>query len=650
MVRAAKIGGAVALALAVAIGTILVLPMLPKTVDDAWISFRYAANVADGLGLVWDAAPPAVEGYSNLTWTLLVALGLALGAPLLPWVYGWSLALFAGTIVATAGCVRAAGGSRVAGVGAALLVATSAVMRPWLVTGLESPLMAFLITAGTWRLLVEVRAATVVTEAPTRLPRAPLSALLWGLVAVTRPEGALYLLVPAVAWLGVWLRARPRPRLADRRVAIMFALLLVPLTAQFVHRFVLYDALFANTGAAKLVWGQDAIRSGGWRYLLAALAYDPLLTALLAVGGALAVRSGRGLPLLSLVPAAAFVLVANGDNFGELRVLAPVVPVAMAGAILGLDAVAAARERRWRVLLGAVGALWVVAAAVTESRIVGIDRVSKPGGMDVSALDRLAPPWVTVHQRSDRPNDALFRWPTRPRIDTDWFVRLLVERLPPGEAFVFEDIGLVSYLLLDARLLDARGLTWPEAARLVTADLPPDAPVADVPEARAFLAAFHAEDPALVFLTCPVEGYQSPVERVLLPDAAFRARWRLTARGPYFSGRGRVCLYERADFASASVEVAEARYARLEAALPDLQDWTALRTALTTTPDDPARWWRVDAAGNLLEVAPTAERERGPRGEGGERRPRGEAGDRPPGKGRGEEERLRRRRARGLSD
>ncbi len=634
----------------VALGVLLWLPTLHRTMDDAWISFRYAANLADGLGLVWDAGPPAVEGYSNLAWTLLVALGLAVGAPLLPWVWGWALALSVATVLAAAGGVRAAGGGRLAALGAALLVATSAALRPWLLTGLETPLLAFLLTAGTWRLLVETRGAGRI--------RAPLSALLFGLAAVTRPEGALYLLVPAVGW-ALAARRGWRPGVGTTVGAV--ALGLGPLAAQVVVRLGTYGAWVANTGVAKLSF-EDAARLDGWRYLLAALAYDPLQAGLLVVGCAAALRHRVALPLVALLPAAGFVLLANGDSFSELRLLAPVVPCVAVGVAAGLDAAVRARAGGARAALGVLAGLAVVGVAAREAWVIRVERVSGaqgpglaggpgseqgPGPAGSTAADRLAPPWATVRTRAEGgpAQRDLLRLPSPPRAELDWFTRLLVERLPEGATFVFEDIGLVGWLLRDARLLDARGLTWPEAARVVNLALGPD-PGA-LPEVRAFREAFLREDPALVFLTCPVEGFRTRMEEVLLADPRFAARWRLAARGPYFSGRGQVCLYERDGFVPAGPGVGEARYRRLEAEVPTLYDWAGLRAGLGS---DPARAWRVDADGKLIEAASDARGEG--RGEGrGERRRqgRGTLGN-PAGGGAGEEERRRRRRARGLAE
>ncbi|HEY2981343.1 MAG TPA: hypothetical protein VGJ22_09205 [Anaerolineales bacterium] len=43
-------------------------------VDDAMISMRYARNLAQGQGLLWNPGQPPVEGISNLGWTLAMAL------------------------------------------------------------------------------------------------------------------------------------------------------------------------------------------------------------------------------------------------------------------------------------------------------------------------------------------------------------------------------------------------------------------------------------------------------------------------------------------------------------------------------------------------------------------------------------------------
>ena len=41
-------------------------------IDDAFISFRYAANLVDGHGLVFNHGE-RVEGYTNLLWVLILS-------------------------------------------------------------------------------------------------------------------------------------------------------------------------------------------------------------------------------------------------------------------------------------------------------------------------------------------------------------------------------------------------------------------------------------------------------------------------------------------------------------------------------------------------------------------------------------------------
>jgi len=51
--------------------------------EDAFISFRYASNLIQGHGLVYNVGE-RVEGYTNFLWTLILAGGMALGADPVP--------------------------------------------------------------------------------------------------------------------------------------------------------------------------------------------------------------------------------------------------------------------------------------------------------------------------------------------------------------------------------------------------------------------------------------------------------------------------------------------------------------------------------------------------------------------------------------
>jgi hypothetical protein len=71
-------------ALSAVAGTAIILLLharvyLDYTSDDAYISFRYARNLGDGLGLVWNPGEH-VEGYSNFLWVMILAGAYRLGA------------------------------------------------------------------------------------------------------------------------------------------------------------------------------------------------------------------------------------------------------------------------------------------------------------------------------------------------------------------------------------------------------------------------------------------------------------------------------------------------------------------------------------------------------------------------------------------
>ena len=44
-----------------------------RIADDAYISFRFARNLAEGHGLVWNIGGERVEGYTNALWVFLLA-------------------------------------------------------------------------------------------------------------------------------------------------------------------------------------------------------------------------------------------------------------------------------------------------------------------------------------------------------------------------------------------------------------------------------------------------------------------------------------------------------------------------------------------------------------------------------------------------
>jgi len=171
--------------------------------DDAYISFRYAANFAQGAGLVFNPGE-YVMGYSNFLWVILLGVAERLGvsapalAPVLGVAIGWGILAIVYFYLR-----RTYGGILAATAGAALLVA-NATFALWLVGGLEGPLFGLLLLAG-------VVVALEIDEDSTARSYVSLG-VLFGLAALTRPEGVFYA-VPVAGWLLLRTRNRARVKL-----------------------------------------------------------------------------------------------------------------------------------------------------------------------------------------------------------------------------------------------------------------------------------------------------------------------------------------------------------------------------------------------------------------------------------------------------
>jgi hypothetical protein len=50
-------------------------------VDDSFISYRFARNLADGFGLSWNPGSPPCEGYTNFLYVVVVAAFVRMGVP-----------------------------------------------------------------------------------------------------------------------------------------------------------------------------------------------------------------------------------------------------------------------------------------------------------------------------------------------------------------------------------------------------------------------------------------------------------------------------------------------------------------------------------------------------------------------------------------
>lgn len=299
--------------------------------DDAFISFRYARQLVDGNGLVYNPGE-RVEGYTNFLWTVLIAGGMALGAEPVTLSIVLGIGFFAGTLlIACLVSRRIAGGN--GRLGAVPLAALALVLHRdvnvYATSGLETSMQTFLVTAlfASLALRSDLRGHL-------------LAGVILAASMLTRPDSAVY---GAAVAAFVLLERREM----GRRLAAVFVPVAVLFVPYWILRWQYYGFFFPNAFYAKSIdlpyYTQGVAYA--WMYLSA---YYVILLVPIAVG-AVALLSRRkrdaggtgaaGVPgvgdhdrrilRLGILLAGFFLLfvVRIGGDFMFARFLVPVTPV-----------------------------------------------------------------------------------------------------------------------------------------------------------------------------------------------------------------------------------------------------------------------------------------------------------------------------------
>ncbi len=321
--------------------------------DDAFISFRYARNLLEGHGLVFNPGE-YVEGYTNLLWVLeLAALWKVLGIPpeqAAPWL----------SVACTVGVVAMLG---------VWLVRLPQLRHRWLVAWMAFGLLCSSATFAVWtsgggletRQFTLFIVVAVVCLSLWRSKRWGLvvASLSLALAAYTRPEGLLIGGL-CIGWFALQSMADAgRARPDWRRLAWLAMPFVVLVAAHYLFRYAYYGEWLPNTYYAKHVrpWYES-----GFRYLWAAALETGLylilpLAAVAARNRWRAHRDGTfALPLLLIGVHVAYVMRIGGDHF-EYRPLDFYWPLLAFPAAVGIVHLGARLAGgRWRPRLPGLGA------------------------------------------------------------------------------------------------------------------------------------------------------------------------------------------------------------------------------------------------------------------------------------------------------
>jgi len=297
---------AAALVTALAAVVVLVECWQPTAqIDDSFISYRYARNLVEGHGLVFNPGE-RVEGITNLLWTLLIAAGMALGVGAEATGHWLGVLSAVGLVFATGALATTGLGRReswIAALSAWILLATPAL--PYYATsGMEThAYLALLVAALAARARERIAVATACLA----------------LALLLRPDAVVACAV-VVGWPWVE-RLAGGGRLGARDLAAPCALAGV-VAALTLFRLVYYGAPVPNTFYAKVGGTQLADTLGG----LGSLAADGLV---LLVPPAIAAARRDRVSRLAIVLAAATVLyvLAVGASAGLYsRFVLPMLP------------------------------------------------------------------------------------------------------------------------------------------------------------------------------------------------------------------------------------------------------------------------------------------------------------------------------------
>ncbi|MEV4051367.1 hypothetical protein AB0J55_09270 [Amycolatopsis sp. NPDC049688] len=335
--------------LTLTLGLSLLHQLLFATVtEDALVTFRYAQNIADGNGPVFNPGE-RVEGYTNFLWLVLIALPrAAFGADVR------TTAVFFG-VLAALGCVllscflvnrivaaAAPDGAEprpAIGVAAAVLTASAGGLAVYGASGSEVPLFVLLVLAVGYSLAAR---------------RPVVAGVLVAFAVMTSPEG---LVVGVLA--GLWLAGAAWRRKHTWWAPVGYLLgALVFLIPRLAWRATFYQHFLPAPLAAKLGAPLGSQLNAGWPYLSGfALAHQGfLLLGLVAAvalllrrsdaevgvatdGNAAGVRRGTegraliGLLFATAVGLAAAAVLTGGDPGPSWRLLAPVPPLLAVGAL-----------------------------------------------------------------------------------------------------------------------------------------------------------------------------------------------------------------------------------------------------------------------------------------------------------------------------
>ncbi len=408
--------------------------------DDAYISFRYARNLAQGEGFTYNPGE-RVEGFSNFLWVVLLALSARLGMTDLGMTAKVLGLLFScGTLILVPLLFRRLypGIKPLWSALPVLFLALSPYFASWTTRGLEGALFTFMLVGAVYLFAVRIHESYWGSLALS---------LVFFAVSITRPEGIIFLLVP-LAYMAARIWKDRSWQWADLRV-ILLAVALFTIFLSFRAGY--FGELYPNTYFAKTTYGLPFFQKPrAARYIFSFFFRQNPAFTMLMIFGLVTAAATRRLPLLVASPVVvclAYIWYVNGDWMDNYRFFVPILPFIFILITASIPLVSGLFRDRRRLAVLAV-AIFSLASLIYLGYGLRVDRDSRYSRIESSLKLKNRKTWWRAPWKLPSLGFEPLLWD-----QTRW----VLENTPDGSRTAFPDVGFFGYVT-DAVIYDTQGL------------------------------------------------------------------------------------------------------------------------------------------------------------------------------------------------
>lgn len=291
--------------------------------DDAFISFRYAYNLVQGKGLLYNEGEN-VEGYTNFLWTLAMSIPLYLGYDPIPFAFILGLLFFILSLVFTFKLSSLIFHSRNIGLLTVILLGTNYTFSSYATSGLETQMQACIFVITIFILITFLQTHD---WGPRIL--LPFSFLL-SAALLTRLDSALLVIVVLTITLYLILTEKRVMVQKLMRISVLLVPLMIIIGGWFIWKLSYYGSILPNTFYAKAMPSITSPKRGLYYVSLFMFSYllIPFPFLFLAALKTFFNKSNFKMIILSAVILLwLFYIVSVGGDFMEFRFMVPILPL-----------------------------------------------------------------------------------------------------------------------------------------------------------------------------------------------------------------------------------------------------------------------------------------------------------------------------------